>query len=344
MTEGEISIIVPVYKSEATLERCIESLKAQTYEQIEIIMIVDSPPDPSGILADKLALTDPRIRVIHQPNQGVSNARNAGLKAARGEYIQFLDSDDYADENACRTLLDAMRENRADLVVCGFHHLYFGRDVVKTPRIGSFLAKGEPERVFELYRTMFLNMPWNKLFRRSLITGGFRRELDLGEDLLFNMEYLKNCGRVTVIGDALCYYIQDERGTTLSTKKREDRMESAVALYRQLYRLAGELYGSLEGCAGAGALETRLLEGFLDDLEGLAFERKMSRGEKLSCFHKYYEGWRAVERRELAKPSLPDYKILYFFFRRKRLRTALALAEARGLLVRLLRRRGGGGV
>ena len=97
-----ISVVVPVYKSEKTLEKCVNSLCAQTDRDLEILLVVDGPPDGSGILADELAKKDERIRVINQVNQGVSRARNRGIKEAKGEYIRFVDSDDYVDEERKR--------------------------------------------------------------------------------------------------------------------------------------------------------------------------------------------------------------------------------------------------
>ena len=112
-----ISVVVPVYKSEKTLEKCVNSLCAQTDGDLEILLIVDGPPDGSGILADELAKKDKRIRVINQENQGVSKARNRGIKEAKGEYIRFVDSDDYVDEDSNEILLSAMKEQDVDMVI-----------------------------------------------------------------------------------------------------------------------------------------------------------------------------------------------------------------------------------
>lgn len=332
-----ISIIIPVYRSEKTLQRCIESLINQTCRDIEIIMIVDGPPDASGILADKLAAQDNRIRVIHQKNQGVSAARNAGIEAAEGEYIQFVDSDDYLESTACEELLMLMQKEKADMVICGFHHLYYGRDVIKIPeKTESFLLIEDKKEFLYLYQAQFLNMPWNKLYKRELIVDGFAQGLDLGEDLLFNLQYMKRVGRVSVLAKPLCYYIQDDRGTTLSTKRRENRMENAWLLYSKMQEFCQVIYGNT---GSGGILESKLLTEFMDEIEGLAFDKELKYKEKIQIILKYYSGYDKVENKNVIRLGLLDYRILYFFFRRKLLSCTYLLAVVRAWVVKLSGRR-----
>lgn len=330
-----ISVIIPVYRSEATLERCIESVCRQTYRDLEIIMIVEGAPDASGILADRLAETDGRIRVIHQPNQGVSHARNTGIEAARGEYIQFVDSDDYVDSRLCESLLQSLQDFGAQMALCGFHHLYYGRDVVKLPECPNNLDLEESRKeLLGLYEGGFLNMPWNKLFVKAAVRTKFRRDMDLGEDLLFNMAYLEHCERLAVVPEALCYYIQDGRGTTLSTKKRENRMENAIYLYEQMQDFSRRRYGTTKS---EGVLETRLMSEFLDEMENLAFDGGMRAREKLEVIRRYYSGYERIRDKKVIRPVLLDYRILYFFFKRRCFRIMFLLILLRGLVVRLAR-------
>lgn len=331
-----VSIIVPVYKSEKTLRRCIQSLTSQTYRDIEIIMTVDGPPDKSGILADQLSKLDERIKVIHQMNQGVSMARNAGIEYASGEYIQFVDSDDYLDVTACQKLVEQMELNHSDLIICGFHHLYFGKDVVKIPSImGTIQLKTSKRQLLELYQSQFLNMPWNKLYKKEKIKEYFSKELDLGEDLLFNCNYLKNTQSITILSEALCYYLQDDRGTTLSTKKRTNRMENAFILYIEMKKFFMEIYKNEDT---NGVLESKLLVEFLDEMEGLAFEESTAKKEKLCSIKSYYEGYQRIPNKEQIRLELLDYKVIAFFFRRGRIKSTYRLIQLRGLLVSLIRR------
>lgn len=335
-----VSVIVPVYKSELTLERCVESLKQQTYSDIEIILVVDGPPDASGILCEKLAETDSRIRVIEQENQGVSAARNRGLKEAKGEYVRFLDSDDYMASDSIEQMVNAMSDE-VDLVIAGFHHLYFGRTVEKKPAVlGVFETKKAVEEVLALYESGFLNMPWNKLFRREKIQGGFPLDLNLGEDLCFNMQYLRECERFAVIPDFVCEYIQDDRGTTLSTKRRKDKIPIAFRLFDTVHEIFCDMYqdrGRIDS-----VLAGKLTAEFLDDMEGLAFDKGLRKAEKKDIIIEYIQARKQLaEKCEKAKFELKllDYKIIYFFFRRDLVSLTYLMIVLRGLCVKLLKRR-----
>lgn len=329
-----ISIIVPVYQSEKTLERCVRSLLAQSFAEIEVLLVLDGATDRSGEIAGKLTGEDERIRVLSQENQGVSAARNAGIDAAKGDYILFVDSDDYVAPDLCEKMWLAIAENNADLAVCGFHHLYFGRDVVKEPKAGVFLVRKDKEELLSLYETQFLNMPWNKLFRREMIQNRYRTDMELGEDLLFNMAYLEQCRSVVVLPEPLVYYVQDERGTTLSTKKRENRMENALYLYRQMQEGCERLYGSTDT---GGVLENRLTEEFLDEIESLGVISNMSVRDKLAVIRKYYDGYAQIENKNDISVGLPDYKIIQYFWERKCFLMTWILVELRGMLVKLRR-------
>ncbi len=115
MKSPTISVIVPVYNAESTLQRCVDSILAQTFEDFELILINDGSKDQSGDICDEYAAKDSRVKVIHKPNGGVSSARNAGLRIAHGEYIAFIDSDDYIDND----YLLGFKHYDADLIISG---------------------------------------------------------------------------------------------------------------------------------------------------------------------------------------------------------------------------------
>lgn len=335
-----VSVIVPVYKSEKTLERCVKSLTMQSYKDLEILLVVDGPPDKSGELADRLAGEDERIRVINQKNKGVSAARNKGLSEAKGEYIRFLDSDDYVKENSIQVMVEAMEAGNADFVVAGFHHLYFGRCIEKFPeKEGCFLVKESRDYILKLYRAGFLNMPWNKLFKREKIKTGFPEDLNLGEDLLFNLAYLKECDSFYTLKEPVCEFIQDDRGTTLSTKRRKDKLEIALLLYERTGLAMKELFG--DGMTD-GVLEDKLVVEFLDDLEQLAFADSLTAKEKFQVIDNYKKALRTLQRdHKDYKPQLklPDYKIIYFFLNIGCKHMTYFMIVLRGFVVRLLKRR-----
>lgn len=334
-----VSIVVPVYRSEATLERCVESLKNQTYQDIEIILVVDGPPDASGVLSEKLAETDDRIRVIHQENQGVSVSRNRGISEAKGEFIRFVDSDDYVAPDSTQQLLQAMTEDVA-LVIAGYDHLYFGRKVEKHPSFtGVYQTKQSMEEVLRLYETGYLNMPWNKLFRREQIEGGFPTDLNLGEDLCFNLQYLQKADKFVVIPDMVCEYIQDDRGTTLSTKRRTDKIPIAFRLFDTVYAIFHEMYDSSRINS---VLVGKLTKEFLDDIEGLAFDKGLKTSDKKLIIKEYMQARRDLQNRcgdVSFALELLDYKIIYFFFERDLVGLTYLMVVLRGLVVKLLKRR-----
>ena len=336
-----VSVVVPVYRSEDTLERCVNSLCAQTYEDLEIILVVDPPPDASGILAAKLAEQDEKVRVIFQKNEGVSPSRNRGIREAKGTYIRFVDSDDYVEPDSIRHMVKAMETADTDLVIAGYHHLYFGRKITKLPPVtGTFGTSKAMEEVLKLYETGYLNMPWNKLYKREQITEGFPTDRNLGEDLLFNLSYLKGTGRFTVIQQTVCEYIQDDRGTTLSTKRRTDKLSITLSLYKEVCERLGQMYKELP--KKQSVLDSKLVVEFLDDVEGLYFEKGMSHKEKTGIIREYEQALKELLSDHPARSielTLLDYKIIYFFLKRRLTGITWLMICLRGIVVKLLGRR-----
>lgn len=335
-----VSIVVPVYKSEQTLKRCVNSLLAQTYEDIEILLVVDAPPDGSGILCDELAKTDSRIRVLNQKNEGVSVSRNHGIAHAKGEYVRFVDSDDYVLPDSIEILVKAMEAGKADVVIAGFHHQYFGRRIWKVPHgAGTYSMEEAEAYLYELYLAGYLNMPWNKLYKRELIVNEFPREFNLGEDLLFNLAYLNGCKTFTVVEESVCEYIQDDRGTTLSTKRRADKLSLTIRLYERTREAFHKIFPDSEENP---VLTTKLVTEFLDDLEGLAFEKQMSVKEKKDMIRVYEQQLADIQAGDRSrKPDLKllDYKIIYYFLNKKMTNVTYSMIYLRGVVVKLLHKR-----
>ena len=138
-----ISVVVPVYKVEPYLDRCVESILAQTVTDLEIILVDDGSPDSCPAMCDAWAAREPRIRVIHKPNGGLSSARNAGVDAARGAYIGFVDSDDYILPDMYRRLLAAIREHDAELAICGYAYVDQESGAVDAVETGKSPLKDE---------------------------------------------------------------------------------------------------------------------------------------------------------------------------------------------------------
>ncbi len=183
-----ISIIVPVYRAEKYLDNCIKSLLAQTYTDLEIILVDDGSPDGSGAICDAYAAKDSRIKVIHQQNGGLSAARNAGLAVASGEYIGFVDSDDTVEPDMFELLLHAVDGHQ--LAMCGARRVEEGKTLPPTASDAAVTVLDNAGLWEEIFGRLN-NAAWNKLYRADLIKdSNFPQGLIHGEDLLFHLTYL----------------------------------------------------------------------------------------------------------------------------------------------------------
>lgn len=217
MRETIISIVVPVYNAEKELQRCVDSIFRQSFSGWELLLIDDGSRDGSPELCDRLAGRDPRIRVYHKENGGVSSARNLGIQKAEGEYLMFTDSDDTLFPETMEILYRKAEETKAELVVCGFTYYVEqdGRCVDNLPE-KAFCGGGQEylgERFLSDFRKEFFNPPWNKLIRRKLLLENdirFGEEYAICEDMAFSMQVLEKCGRICIIPESLyCYHYKE---------------------------------------------------------------------------------------------------------------------------------------
>lgn len=245
--EQVISVVVPVYNAQQNLRRCVGSILAQSYRNLEVILVDDGSTDKSGDLCDSYAKQDARVKVLHKENGGVSQARNAGIKASGGKYLQFVDSDDTLDSEFCRIMVDSLEQSGADLAVCGYRaiHTALGYSDECRSKTGPVrLAEGpSPAEAFlQLDRDKVLSMPWNKLFIREKVKKGFRKDIALGEDKIFVMDYLEANPCYTVIADMLYdYYVDNEN--TLSRKYSPDRIRYVKAVTEQTFMFCDKMFG-----------------------------------------------------------------------------------------------------
>lgn len=219
----KVSIIVPVYKAEAYLERCVGSILAQSFPDFELLLIDDAGPDRSGELCDQLAAKDKRIRVIHkEKNQGASAARNTGLDAATGEYVMFCDSDDAVSPKWVAHLIQW--SDPKTLVVCAPCHTsdQLGAQRESTIPVGKPLHK---EAYYSFQKEGLAGFLWNSLYHRQTIEGNclrFRTNLaqgDYNEDLLFNLQYISFMSHVLYNGYADYFYDIHEGSLSRSYSK-----------------------------------------------------------------------------------------------------------------------------
>ena len=163
-----ISVIVPVYNVEKYLEKCVSSIVNQTYKNLEIMLVDDGSTDSSGKMCDEFAKKDDRIKVIHKPNGGLSDARNSALKIAKGDYIGFVDSDDYIADDMFETLCDLMEDNNSDISIVSFYEIYNNKLIgVRDSKELENMTKLEAMKEL-LIDSKIQSYAWNKLFKREL--------------------------------------------------------------------------------------------------------------------------------------------------------------------------------
>ena len=231
-----ISVIVPVYNVAQYLERCVESLSAQTYWNLEIIMVDDGSTDASGSLCDSFQWTDDRIRVIHQPNGGLSAARNAGIQASKGEYLTFVDSDDYVADEYVETLYRTLTRGEADMAVCGFAWVDEAgnelphRSPLQDEVLTGEQALGKLQEDFAVYYTT----AWAALYARKIFFAGniLFPVGKLCEDEFVIHRIYHLCQRVAVTREELYSYVQHD-GSIMSrpSVRRLDGVEALCERY-----------------------------------------------------------------------------------------------------------------
>ena len=252
MDNFKVSVVVPIYNVASYLDRCMQSLLHQTMENIEIILVDDESPDNCPMMCDQYALMDSRVKVIHKKNEGLGFARNSGLDIATGEFVAFLDSDDFVDESMYEKLYATAVREKADAVFCGFNFykeevvdaaisevhsmtVFEGQDIKNKVLLNMIAC--EPQSRKE--RSFFMSV-WHSIYSLSLIKKyGLRfcseREI-ISEDIVFQMDYLTKSKRVVYIPDCLYYYCFNQ--TSLSRVFRKDRNFKILQMYEALMRKA----------------------------------------------------------------------------------------------------------
>lgn len=259
-----ISIIVPVYNVEAFLPKCIESLMAQTYRDIEIILVDDGSPDDCGTICDSYSVKDNRIIVIHQANAGVSAARNAGLEIAKGEYIGFCDPDDFVSSEMFGDMKNAMESFCADIAVSGYD--YYSEDY-QLDESRSYPVKSNELLRAEQFCGRLSDMPptvrcgvVNKLFLRSKIGNKkFDVNLHSAEDLAFVIDYLSEI-KYAVFVHKPHYGNLVRQGSATHGGLSIDRLRDSFAVHDKMYTTSVTLHPQLRDHSLAFLLDVCFLK------------------------------------------------------------------------------------
>ena len=205
-----ISIIVPIYKVEKYLPRCIDSLINQTYQNLEIILVDDGSPDRSGEICDEYAKKDSRIVVVHKPNGGLSDARNKGLDVANGDYVMFVDSDDWIEKESCEILVNLAKEKKSDVVSFAMTDVYDNGKKIpsKTPYGTKIISSEEAIKAILYNHSQFgiFNRACNKFYSKSLLLDTRFPVGKLTEDQGFTYKILHKAKRICVCENHLYNY------------------------------------------------------------------------------------------------------------------------------------------
>lgn len=247
-----ISVIVPIYKVENYLSKCVESIIAQEYSNIEIILVDDGSPDNCGRICDDFASKDTRIKVIHKKNGGLSSARNAGIDIATGEYLGFVDSDDSIEPFMYKKLISSVIENKTKLSVCAVNYVFENGETLTKSNL-------DEDCIFDFYQAMiemnshriFDMGAWSKLYHRDLFLNLRFPEGKLSEDYYIMYKIFDRAQKISYVSTPCYNYLQRQNSITHNTKINHDheyaaknQMEYLEKKYPDLRTLGHTAYAS----------------------------------------------------------------------------------------------------
>lgn len=229
----KISIIIPIYNVENFIDTCIQSVRNQSYKNLEIILVDDESPDNSGQICDDYAKLDQRIKVIHQKNKGLSGARNSGLKIATGDYVGFIDSDDWVELDMYKTLLELAVKNNLEIVECGVAQRKNENDASLKPSLADvdFFIEDYLDAYKRIIRDTKFSV-WRRLYKKEIVENYLFREGKISEDVYFTIDNLKKTDRIGYLDYPFYNYRLNPDSITRSayTVKDFDAIEAATYL------------------------------------------------------------------------------------------------------------------
>lgn len=256
MSKCKISIIVPIYNVENYLRRCLDSLINQSLTDIEIILVNDGSPDRSYLICDEYAKLDSRIKVINKENEGLGLARNRGLEVAVGEYIAFVDSDDFVELDMYKKLYDSAQSNGSDVVFCNFNEFSVNKVVYPNMEVSTSFELNGRDEIFYFLTDMIGAEPsyhkdrkysmsvWRAIYSRDIIVNNnvkFPSERELiSEDVVFHVRFLSKINKLSYLTYCGYYYCENE--TSLTKTFRSDRFEKYKILHSELLNLLNNCY------------------------------------------------------------------------------------------------------
>ena len=312
----KVSVIVPVYNVEKYLSRCMDSLMNQTLRDIEIILVDDGSPDSCPKRCDDFAIQDSRIKVIHKLNGGLGFARNSGLEMATGEFVAFVDSDDYVDLKMYDTLYNQAKEFNLDTLFCGFNNVDNKNNVHPVSEVKTLKVFDSQNEIQDFLLDMIGTEPnypmdrkyqmsvWHAIYSRNCIENNgirFCSEKEfISEDIIFHIDYLQKVSKIGIIPDPMYYYCKNIDSSSLTKTFREDRFDKYVILYKEICLRLSHLDINIRA--------NRFLIGYTRTLIFLLEDYKLT-------FNKKNEILKSICSNSIWKPiyNLYDYNKLPFF-------------------------------
>ncbi|SFD67105.1 Glycosyltransferase involved in cell wall bisynthesis [Lentibacillus persicus] len=254
--DEKISVIVPVYKVEQYIHRCIDSILAQTYANIEVIIVDDGSPDRSGAIADEFARTDSRVKVIHKENGGLSDARNCGMTHAAGEFTMFIDSDDWIDQQMIERMTAGALTYKADVVQSSFYYAYDDHLMVDERYMplsaAPTLLTGKNLMRALITNEQVKNFAWGKLYKTQLIRDiSFEKDV-LFEDVFWAHQVMHRAEKFLLMSDPFYYYYQRNDSIVANYTSRNLDMIKGL---RERHRFIEKFYESLTDVSFKGLLK-----------------------------------------------------------------------------------------
>lgn len=235
----KISIVIPAYNCEGTIERCVQSALAQTYDNTEIIIVDDGSTDRTAGLLDTFAREHETVSVIHKENGGVASARNEGMKAASGVWLVTLDADDYIDAEMLKTMHAAAKRADAQLCICGFRMIYENQGIREIRQADEDFEGNKNELLNTVFLTLYdrqlINNQNNKLYRLDIIQENglyYDERMQINEDLWFSLKYMQHSSEFAVLRKPFLNYTQHGEGESLVSKFHENCVETCFAVLK----------------------------------------------------------------------------------------------------------------
>ena len=306
-----ISVIVPVYKVENYLRKCVASIQQQTYQEIEIILVDDGSPDNCGKFCDEMAKSDPRIKVIHQSNGGLSAARNSGLEYVLSEqkrdaehYVAFVDGDDTIEPETYRTMIGTV-DTGCDFIIFG-HRCVIEKDVLAEPKIQATRTLS----IEELWQEVFENLnnaAWNKLYKLELI-GSLRFPLGIihGEDLIFNLHYLERCKDGAINPTPFYNYLQ--RSGSITKSDFNDNKFYEIVAKDMAKEIIVKSYPALTTCAEKYCFRSRM--NIIRSIYAAGKDREYTK--RIQDMEEYVKNHFALVKKQLSGKEIVEYQLLNF--------------------------------